>query len=512
MRNRKALFSVYDKTGIVELAQTLKSFGVELLATGGTAKVLIDAGLDVVEVSQETNFPEMMGGRVKTLHPKIHGGILSRRDDDAHIKAMEEHDIAPIDFLIVNFYPFAKTIASSSSEKETIKQIDIGAPAMVRGGAKNHDFVTVIVEQSDYKKLADEVKKNNGTTSLMFRKKYAHKAFATTSFYDAQIANWMKSQLEIETDEEAPFVLAGSAKQTLRYGENPHQNAKLYSTPNSFGIADAEQIQGKELSYNNFADCNAAWTLVQSFAASENVASIIKHANPCGVSLADNILNAYIRAFEADSISAFGGIVAVNQKLTIELAQKITEIFTECVIAPEIESGVVDIFATKKNLRLLIAKPKPQPQPQIHVISGGFLVQDEDCAIIDEARFKSVGAREPSIQEQADLVFAWNICKFVKSNAIVLAENGTSCGIGAGQTNRLDSAKIAISKLPKNAKNPVAASDAFFPFSDGVSLLKEAGIGAVVHPGGSIRDKEIEDYAKANNMAMWLTRMRHFKH
>ena len=515
MKKKWALFSVYDKTGILELAKTLAAFDIGLLATSGTAKLLSEAGLDVVEVARHTGFPEMMEGRVKTLHPKIHGGILARRDDPMHLKAMEEHKIDAIDFLILNFYPFSKTIATSDSEKECIEQIDIGAPAMVRGGAKNFEFVSVIVAAEDYQKLADEVKQNKGTTSLAFRKKYAQKAFATTSFYDSQIANWLAQKTD--SDDNAPFVLGGTNKQALRYGENPHQTAALYQKENAFGIANAKQIQGKALSYNNLADSHAAWALVQSFASTQNVAAIIKHANPCGAALGDTLFEAYNKAFNADSLSAFGGIVAVNQTLTKPLAEKMIEIFTECVIAPDIEEGVADIFARKKNLRLLIAKPKPKPQLQVQVISGGFLVQQEDRGTIDELKFKSIGAREPSLQEQADMVFAWNICKFVKSNAIVLAENGATCGIGAGQTSRLDSARIAINKLSqkssaKEGGNWVAASDAFFPFTDGVELLHKAGIKAIIHPGGSMRDKEVEEYAKQNNIAMWITAMRHFKH
>ena len=521
-RAPRALISVYDKTGIDILARDLAACGVEIIATGGTARSLREAGLEVKEVAEITSFPEMMDGRVKTLHPKIHGGILARRDLAHHLEAMSAHDIAPIDFLIVNLYPFAETLASGASQDECIEQIDIGAPAMIRGAAKNHAFVTVIVDAQDYSVLSEHLKNHQGATDLALRRALAQKAFAWTSAYDAHIAQWLAETSAKSVDmNNVPYVIAGHAAQKLRYGENPHQRGALFSAPGTKGgIAHARQVQGKALSYNNLSDADAAWALVQEF--SEPAAAIIKHANPCGAALGEDVHRAYQKALAADPISAFGGIVAVNQKIDAALAEKIIEIFTECVIAPDADEDALSIFSRKKNLRLLFARPSPSGQQRIHSISGGFLVQDDDEGKIDQKTLRAVGGREPGAEEQRDMLFAWVICKYAKSNAIVLAHECATCGIGAGQMSRVDAAQIAISKAPREIKNReiknreiknlVAASDAFFPFPDGVALLAQAGVSAIIQPGGSMRDDEVIAEAKKNDIAMWLTGMRHFRH
>ena len=517
LRAPRALISVYDKTGIDILARDLAACGVEIIATGGTAQSLREAGLDVKEVAEITSFPEMMDGRVKTLHPKIHGGILARRDLTHHLEAMSAHDIAPIDFLIVNLYPFAETLTSGASQDECIEQIDIGAPAMIRGAAKNHAFVTVIVDAQDYALLSEHLKNHSGATDPALRRALAQKAFAWTSAYDAHIAQWLAETSAESVDmNNVPYVIAGYAAQKLRYGENPHQRGALFSAPGTKGgIAHARQVQGKALSYNNLSDADAAWALVQEF--SEPAAAIIKHANPCGAALDEDVHRAYQKARAADPISAFGGIVAVNQKIDAALAEKIIEIFTECVIAPDAGEDALSIFSRKKNLRVLFARPSPSGQRRIHSISGGFLVQDDDEGQIDQKTLRAVGARAPGVEEQRDMLFAWVICKYAKSNAIVLAHECATCGIGAGQMSRVDAAQIAISKAPKEIKNRgiknlVAASDAFFPFPDGVALLAQAGVSAIIQPGGSMRDDEVIAEAKKHDIAMWLTGMRHFRH
>ena len=464
----------------------------------------------------------MMDGRVKTLHPKIHGGILARRDLAHHLEAMSAHDIAPIDFLIVNLYPFADTLASGASQDECIEQIDIGAPAMIRGAAKNHAFVTVIVDAQDYALLSEHLKNHSGATDPALRRALAQKAFAWTSAYDAHIAQWLAETSAESVDmngvdmNNVPYVIAGHAAQKLRYGENPHQRGALFREPGTKGgIAHARQVQGKALSYNNLSDADAAWALVQEF--SEPAAAIIKHANPCGAALGEDVHRAYQKALAADPISAFGGIVAVNQKIDAALAEKIIEIFTECVIAPDADEDALSIFSRKKNLRVLFARPSPSGQRRIHSISGGFLVQDDDVGQIDQKTLRAVGARAPSAEEQRDMLFAWVICKYAKSNAIVLAHECATCGIGAGQMSRVDAAQIAISKaldkkVADKTKNLVAASDAFFPFPDGVALLAQAGVSAIIQPGGSMRDDEVIAEAKKHDIAMWLTGMRHFRH
>ena len=525
LRAPRALISVYDKTGIDILARDLAACGVEIIATGGTAQSLREAGLDVKEVAEITSFPEMMDGRVKTLHPKIHGGILARRDLTHHLEAMSAHDIAPIDFLIVNLYPFAETLTSGASQDECIEQIDIGAPAMIRGAAKNHAFVTVIVDAQDYALLSEHLKNHSGATDPALRRALAQKAFAWTSAYDAHIAQWLaetsaeSADVHVDIDN-VPYVIAGHAAQKLRYGENPHQRGALFSEPEikpgtKGGIAHARQVQGKALSYNNLSDADAAWALVQEF--SEPAAAIIKHANPCGAALDEDVHRAYQKARAADPISAFGGIVAVNQKIDAALAEKIIEIFTECVIAPDAGEDALSIFSRKKNLRVLFARPSPSGQRRIHSISGGFLVQDDDEGQIDQKTLRAVGARAPGVEEQRDMLFAWVICKYAKSNAIVLAHECATCGIGAGQMSRVDAAQIAISKaldkkVADKTKNLVAASDAFFPFPDGVALLAQAGVSAIIQPGGSMRDDEVIAEAKKHDIAMWLTGMRHFRH
>ncbi len=522
---RRALLSVSDKTGLVHLGRALAAQGVELLSTGGSAAALREAGLEVRDVAQVTGFPEMMDGRVKTLHPMVHGGLLALRDEPSHKAAMEEHGIAPIDLLVVNLYPFEQTVAGGGDYESCIENIDIGGPAMIRAAAKNHRFVTVVVDAEDYQALLTELKAHDGQTSYAFRQRMALTAYARTAAYDAAVSGWMSEAL----NEPAPRrrALAGRLAQTLRYGENPHQKAAFYRDGSARpGVATATQHQGKELSYNNINDTDAAFELVCEFPPEEGPAcAIIKHANPCGVARAETLREAYRHAYDCDRTSAFGGIVALNQPLDGETAEEIARIFTEVVIAPEADEEARAVFAKKGNLRLLTTGGVADPAERgvvFRQVAGGFLVQDRDNGEIDLARLKVVTRRSPTDEELADMLFAWKVAKHVKSNAIVYARGRATVGVGAGQMSRVDSCRIAARKAEDMAralglKEPltrgsVVASDAFFPFADGLLTAAEAGATAVIQPGGSMRDEEVIAAADEAGLAMVLTGMRHFRH
>ena len=522
---KRALLSVSDKEGLVELGKALAGRGVELVSTGGTAKALRDAGLAVRDVSDLTGFPEMMDGRVKTLHPMVHGGLLAVRDNPDHAKAMADHAIGAIDLVVVNLYPFAQTVARGAERDEVIENIDIGGPSMVRSAAKNHAFVTILTDPADYPALVAELDAT-GATSLAFRKAMAAKAFAATAAYDSAISQWFA-----KVDQQQKFPprrsMASRLVTTLRYGENPHQEAALYVPEVLFGtgVAQAEQVQGKELSYNNYNDANAALELAAEFDGGEPAVIIVKHANPCGVAQRANLLDAWHAALECDSVSAFGGIVATNVPLDGPTAEAICEIFTEVVVAPGADAAARAAFARKKNLRLLITDGLPDPRrPGVSqvVIAGGLLVQDRDNGFITRDMLKVVTQREPTEQEIRDCLFAWTVAKHVKSNAIVYAKDGVTAGIGAGQMNRRDSSRIAAAKAAEAAEKygwasphtvgSAVASDAFFPFADGLLAAVEAGATAVIQPGGSIRDEEVIKAADDAGLTMVFTGMRHFRH
>lgn len=523
---KRALLSVSDKNGLAELGEALAKRGVELVSTGGTARALRDAGLDVRDVSDLTGFPEMMDGRVKTLHPKVHGGLLGLRDNAEHVAAMEAHDIGAIDLVVVNLYPFAATVAKGAERPEIIENIDIGGPSMVRSAAKNHGFVTILTDPADYSALVEEMEANDGATSETFRKKMAAKAFAATAEYDAMIASWFAFGDQQEMFPErlsVPFVRG----QSLRYGENPHQSAALYLPAFAPGgsLADHQQVQGKELSYNNLNDADAALELVSEFRDAEPSVVIVKHANPCGVASAATLHDAYRAAFECDSVSAFGGIVACNRPLDRVTAEAIAEIFTEVVAAPDADEEARAVFAKKKNLRLILTGDLPDPARggmTIKTVSGGALFQARDSGRLAREDLKVVTKRQPSERELADCLFAWTVAKHVKSNAIVYARDGATAGIGAGQMNRRDSARIAATKAREAAETfgwdeprtvgSAVASDAFFPFADGLISAAEAGATAVIQPGGSIRDDEVIAAANEAGLAMVFTGMRHFRH
>jgi phosphoribosylaminoimidazolecarboxamide formyltransferase/IMP cyclohydrolase len=522
----RALLSVSDKAGLVGLGQALARHGVELLSTGGTAKALRDAGLTVKDVSEHTGFPEMMDGRVKTLHPMVHGGLLAVRDDAAHTQAMVDHGIAPIDLVVVNLYPFAQTVAKGAERDEIIENIDIGGPSMVRSAAKNHHYVAIATDPADYATIIAELDANEGATTLELRRTLAAKAFAATAAYDAMISSWFAFADQGEMLPAAVSVpLKKGAK--LRYGENPHQSAALYMPlgPSARGIAQAEQVQGKALSYNNYNDADAALELVSEFRDGPPTVVIVKHANPCGVANGATLAEAYEAALVCDSVSAFGGIIAVNHPLDGPTAEAISGIFTEVVVAPAADAAAKAVFARKKNLRLLLAGELPDPaRPGLAMksIAGGMLVQSRDNGRIGRGDLKVVTKREPTPQELEDCLFAWTVAKHVKSNAIVYAKGGSTAGIGAGQMNRLESARIAAWKA-KDAANKAGwaeprtigsavASDAFFPFADGLLAAVEAGATAVIQPGGSIRDEEVIAAADEAGLAMVFTAMRHFRH
>lgn len=522
---RRALLSVSDKTGLVDLATALNAAGVELLSTGGTAKAIRDVGLPVRDVSEITDFPEMMDGRVKTLHPMVHGGLLALRDNAEHVAAMKEHGIVDIDLLVVNLYPFEATVAAGGCYEDCIENIDIGGPAMIRAASKNHGFVVTVVDVEDYGPLLDEMKVNAGGTTLAYRQKMAQVAYARTAAYDAAVSTWMAGAI----GEEQPRrkAIAGTHVQTLRYGENPHQSASFYSDGSArAGVSTAVQLQGKELSYNNINDTDAAYELVAEFDPTDGPAcAIIKHANPCGVARGATLAEAYKAAFDCDRTSAFGGIIALNQTLDAATAEQIVEIFTEVVIAPSISEEAKSIFAGKKNMRLLETGGLPDIRTAGQVwkqVSGGYLIQDRDNGFISLDDLKVVTKRAPTEAELRDMLFAWKVAKHVKSNAIIYVRDQATVGVGAGQMSRVDSTRIAARKSQDMAeamglpvpltKGSVVASDAFFPFSDGLLTAAEAGATAVIQPGGSMRDDEVIKAADEAGLAMVYTGMRHFRH
>jgi phosphoribosylaminoimidazolecarboxamide formyltransferase/IMP cyclohydrolase len=524
-RASRALISVSDKAGVVEFARALAGFGIGLVSTGGTRKTLSDAGLNVLDVGDLTGFPEMMDGRVKTLHPAVHGGLLAMRGNPAHAEAMRAHGIQPIDILVVNLYPFEETVARGANFADCIENIDIGGPAMIRAAAKNHDDVVVLVDAADYTALLDELLAHGGMTTLALRRRLAAKAYARTAAYDAAISNWFAREL----DEIAPDYRAfgGQLIEKLRYGENPHQAAAFYRSPDlRFGVATARQAQGKQLSYNNINDTDAAYECVAEFDPARAAAcAIIKHANPCGVAEGDSLADAYRKAFACDKTSAFGGVVALNRKLDGEAARAITEIFTEVIIAPDATEEAIAIIGARKNLRLLLAGGLPDPHAAgltAKTVAGGLLVQTRDNAVVDDMDLRTVTRRAPSDAELRDLRFAFRVAKHVKSNTIVYAKNLATVGIGAGQMSRVDASRIAARKAQDAAielglkapatKGSVVASDAFFPFADGLLVAIEAGATAVIQPGGSVRDDEVIKAADDHGVVMVFTGTRHFRH
>jgi phosphoribosylaminoimidazolecarboxamide formyltransferase/IMP cyclohydrolase len=521
---RRALLSVSDKTGLVDLGKALAARGIELLSTGGTAKALRDAGLEVKDVADVTGFPEMMDGRVKTLHPVVHGGLLALRDNEDHVASMGEHGIGAIDLVVVNLYPFEETVAKGAGYDEIIENIDIGGPAMIRSAAKNHGFVTVVVDVEDYRAVIDALEVNDGQTTYALRQRLAQTAYARTAAYDTAVSTWMAEQVG-DTPRRRTF--GGQLAQTLRYGENPHQAAAFYTDGSARpGVATAQQHQGKELSYNNINDTDAAFELVSEFDPAQGPAcAIIKHANPCGVARGATLKEAYSRAFDCDRTSAFGGIIALNQKLDAATAEEITSIFTEVVIAPGADKDARAVFAAKKNLRLLTTDGLADPATAslaVRQVSGGFLVQDKDVGRVSVADLRVVTKRAPTEQEMADMLFAWTVAKHVKSNAIIYVKDGATVGVGAGQMSRVDSTRIAARKAQDMAEvmglpapltqGSVVASDAFFPFADGLVTAAEAGATALIQPGGSMRDDEVIAAADEAGLAMVFTGMRHFRH
>ncbi len=517
---KRALLSVSDKSGLAELGAALVRHGVELVSTGGTAKALRDAGLDVMDISDLTGFPEMMDGRVKTLHPKVHGGLLAVRDNPEHVASMVEHGIGAIDLVVVNLYPFAATVAKGADRDEIIENIDIGGPSMVRSAAKNHAHVAIVTDPADYAALC------SGVTTLEQRRKFAAKAYALTAAYDGMISQWFGF---VDQGEEFPDAISMTMikQETLRYGENPHQSAALYvpSGATAQGIGQATQVQGKELSYNNYNDADAAFELISEFKDGPPTVVIVKHANPCGVATGATLLEAYKQALACDSVSAFGGIIAVNRPLDAATAEAMAGIFTEVVVAPDASDAAKLVFAKKKNLRLLLSGDllnAARGSSVMKTIAGGYLVQSRDNGQISAEDLKQVTKRAPNAQELKDCLFAWTIAKHTKSNAIVYAKDGVTAGIGAGQMNRRDSARIAAIKAKEAAEahgwaqprtvGSAVASDAFFPFADGLLSAAEAGATAVIQPGGSIRDDEVIAAADAAGLAMVFTGMRHFRH
>jgi phosphoribosylaminoimidazolecarboxamide formyltransferase/IMP cyclohydrolase len=524
-RVARALISVSEKSGLVEFARELVGEGIELISTGGTRKALADAGVPVLDVYELTGFPEMMDGRVKTLHPKIHGGLLAIRDNEDHAAAMRSHGIRPIDLLVVSLYPFEATVAKGADFETCIENIDIGGPAMIRAAAKNHADVAVVVDPSDYAAVLAELRQHGGATTLALRRKLAAKAYARTGAYDAAISNWFAEQL---SDPAPAFrAIGGRLVEPLRYGENPHQSAAFYRTSDLRpGVATARQVQGKKLSYNNINDTDAAYECVAEFDPQRTAACVIvKHANPCGAAEGASLIDAYRKALACDPVSAFGGIVAVNRKLDAEAARAITDIFTEVIIAPEASEEAIAIVGGKKNLRLLVAGGLPDPRARgmtVKSVAGGLLVQSRDNAVVDDMALKVVTKRAPTNAELTDLAFAFRVAKHVKSNTIVYAKDRATVGIGAGQMSRIDSARIAARKAEDAAKaarlaapltkGSVVASDAFFPFADGLLVAVEAGATAVIQPGGSVRDDEVIKAADDHGIAMVFTGTRHFRH
>jgi phosphoribosylaminoimidazolecarboxamide formyltransferase/IMP cyclohydrolase len=522
---KTALLSVSDKSGIVELARALHDKGVRLLSTGGTHRAIANAGIAVKDVSEITDFPEIMDGRVKTLHPRVHGGLLAIRDDPEHQAAMQEHGIEGIDLVVVNLYPFEDVRAAGGDYPTTVENIDIGGPAMIRASAKNHAYVTILTDPADYPALLEQLSTDAGQIQYAFRQKMAAKAFARTAAYDTMISNWFAETLEIETPRHR--TIGGVLREEMRYGENPHQSAGFYVTgDNRPGVATAKLLQGKQLSYNNINDTDAAYELVAEFPPEQGPAcAIIKHANPCGVATGPTLAEAYRRALACDSTSAFGGIIALNSLLDAETAAEIVKLFTEVIIAPEVSDEARAIIAAKPNLRLLSVGALPDPRARgisAKTVSGGLLVQSRDNVMVDDLELKVVTKRAPTAQELEDMRFAFRVAKHVKSNAIVYAKNGQTAGIGAGQMSRVDSARIAGIKAEDAAKalglaqpltrGSAVASEAFLPFADGLLSAISAGATAVIQPGGSMRDPEVIAAADAHDVAMVFTGVRHFRH
>jgi phosphoribosylaminoimidazolecarboxamide formyltransferase/IMP cyclohydrolase len=517
---RRALLSVTDKTGLVEFAGVLAGFGVELISTGGTAKALRAAGLAVKDISDLTGFPEMLDGRVKTLHPRVHGGLLYIRGNQEHEAAVAEHGIEPIDMVVVNLYAFEKTAATPGvSFGHLIENIDIGGPSMVRSAAKNFEDVAIVTRAADYPALAEELKANDGALSRDTRWKLAKQAFATTAAYDSAIAGTLEQIESTPAPEEAAAIDSAAFPQTLRiimpraqslrYGENPHQRAALYSDGTGLGVAGATQLQGKELSFNNLVDLDACWELAQEF--DEPAAIIVKHTNPCGAATGATVLEAYKKALEADPVSAFGGVIGINREVDGAAADEIAKLFVEAIAAPGFTADARERFAAKKNLRLVEVKTAP-PKPVIKHISGGLLLQDADTARVVEGELDVVTWRPPTAEELRSLLFAWRVCKHVKSNAVVYARNGQTLGVGAGQMSRVDAAKFGAQKAVLPLKGCVAASDAFFPFPDGLEVVAAAGATAVIQPGGSVKDQDVIAAADKLGVAMVFTGIRHFRH
>lgn len=515
IKPKRALISVSDKTGVVEFAKELKKFEVEIISTGGTAKLLKENDIEIVEISDFTGFPEILDGRVKTLHPKVHSGILNIRDNEDHQKTMKELNFVNIDIVAVNLYPFEKTVANKDVKiKNAIENIDIGGPTMIRSAAKNFEFVTVIVDNQDFDTVISELN-GKGGISYDVRIELARKAFAHTAVYDSIIAEYFNKILNVKFPQE--ISIAARKKQNLRYGENPHQDAAFYIQPNRFepSVSTGKQLQGKELSFNNIIDINAAVEIVKEF--KEPVVTIIKHTNPCGTAIGKNNLEAYLKALECDPLSAFGGIVATNREVEVEFAKKLTEIFLEVVIAPKFSKEALTVLSSKKNLRLIeienLDNFERDYELDIKKVTGGLLLTDRDLHIIEDIKSLEVPTkRKPTEEEYKALDFAWKIVKHVKSNAIVYAASDRTVGVGAGQMSRVDSAKIAAEKARTSLKGLVMASDAFFPFRDSIDEAAKRGITAIIQPGGSIRDDEIIEACNEHNIAMILTRIRHFKH
>ena len=516
---KTALVSVSDKTGLEELVHCLAKHNIQIISTGGTSKAIQELGVNVNDVSSITNFPEMMDGRVKTLHPNIHGGLLAKRDNDDHKDSQKEHGIQDIDLVVVNLYPFEETINSGSNEEKCIENIDIGGPAMLRSAAKNHQFVTVVSDTNDYQDIISELDKNDGSTTLEFRKKLAAKTYTVTAQYDTLISNWfLKDDNELKTNFSSPGTLSSE----LRYGENPHQSAGIYkSSFQKSGIPYADLIQGKELSYNNINDADAALQLIKEFDSKESAVAIIKHANPCGVACGESLIDAYEKAFSCDTTSAFGGIIAVNQTLDEDTAKKIIEAFTEVIIVPEITEGAKKILQEKNNIRVLVinAMNENKVNHSFKSIEGGILVQSGDDKETKDSDLKVVTKIQPTKEQKSDMLFAFKVCKHVKSNAIIYVKNKKTIGIGAGQMSRVDSAKIASQKNSEmeptdenSLKDSIVASDAFFPFADGLLVTISSGATAVIQPGGSIKDDEVIKAADEAGISMVFTGTRHFKH
>ncbi|SIR75728.1 bifunctional phosphoribosylaminoimidazolecarboxamide formyltransferase/IMP cyclohydrolase [Williamsia sterculiae] len=516
---RRALVSVYDKTGLTDLARGLAAAGVEIVSTGSTARVIAESGAEVTEVAELTGFPECLDGRVKTLHPRVHAGILADRRKEDHVAQLAELDVAPFDLVVVNLYPFVETVASGAEFDAVVEQIDIGGPSMVRAAAKNHPSVAVVVDPADYARVLEAVA--DGGFDLRERTALAASAFRHTADYDVAVATWLSAQLsdegsDGETTDELP-VWVGAIWQrsaVLRYGENPHQRAALYRNESGApGLAQAEQLHGKEMSYNNFTDADAAWRSAHDF--DEPAVAIIKHANPCGIAVGADVAEAHRKAHACDPVSAYGGVIAANRPVSVAMAEQVAEIFTEVIIAPAFDDGALSVLTRKKNIRVLLAEPFPRTGTEMRPISGGLLVQERDVLDADgddSSSWQLVSGEPVDAATLADLDFAWRACRAVKSNAILLAADGASVGVGMGQVNRVDSAHLAVQRAGDRAAGSVAASDAFFPFPDGLQVLTAAGVTAIVQPGGSIRDNEVIAAAQDAGIALYLTGSRHFAH